>query len=96
MSKSLIHLAIDTIVLERAKLNNINISKELEKHLERILMIKTTDLPTEKEQLIKLLNEKEQVTTTELKELNDIKLKIKDMELKEKEIEKQDEEWQVI
>jgi hypothetical protein len=74
MSKSNIHLHIDTLLLERAKLNNINISKEVEEHLERLLSVPTYDSPLAEPELLNSIKELEALTTENLKKLNDLKL----------------------
>lgn len=86
MAKSTTTITIDTDLLERARLNNINLSKEINDYLKRIFSLPTISMPNEKDEIDKLLKEKQIKMLEDLKEIENLKTKKQSMtEQKEKE-----------
>lgn len=90
MVKSHVHLNIDSTLLERAKLNNINLSKEFEEHLNRLLSISTYDSPIAEADLSDTIKEQEIKVSEHIKKLNDLKIQLEKHKAdKDKQLEEQ-------
>lgn len=80
--KSLVHLAIDSDILYRAKLNKLNLSKEFENYLKRILDISSSvikedaDISNEIKNIeVELLENERELTALKMKKENTDKKK---------------------
>jgi len=73
MGKSHVNLGINNIILERAKLKNINLSKEFELLLERILDMPFEKELTDKDKINAELKEKQILLNDTLREINALK-----------------------
>ena len=91
-----VQLYLDIELIERAKLNGINISKECNTHLDRLLSLPTITIPDESDKIEDKIKEKEIEFLGLSKELNELKTKRQEINKKKEEDIKEKYKWEEL
>ena len=96
MTKVDVHINLDYDLLIRAKHNKLNLSKEINTYLERLLALPKFDMPSNFDEIDKQFKEKELELERILNELNSFKIKKEEIIKKDKEEKVERIKWKKV